>query len=76
MKHSRVTTIVAKVSKTNGQVDGLAVTKLLSLSPAKDIGAADQTAIKSLKTRAALDEYLLDAPESIANKLYSTLDQL
>lgn len=76
VKHSRVTTIVAKVSKTNGQVDGLAVTKLLSLSPAKDIGAADQTAIKSLKTRAALDEYLLDAPESIANKLYSTLDQL
>ncbi|WP_439890925.1 hypothetical protein ACS7SF_17480 [Ralstonia sp. 25C] len=76
VKSSRVATVVTKVTKTNGQVDEQAVTKLLSLSPAKDIGAADQTAIRSMKTRAALDEYLHDAPESIANRLYSTLDQL
>ncbi len=76
VKSTRVATIVTKVSKTNGQVDEQTVTKLLSLSPAKDIGTADQTVIKSMKTRAALDEYLQDAPESIANKLYRTLDQL
>ena len=76
LKTARIERILAKLTKTNGEVDSGAVTKLLGLSPAKDIDAADQALIKSQKTSVALEEYLHDGPESTTNKLYNTLDQL
>lgn len=68
--------VVAKVSKTTGAIDEAAVKKLLDLSPASEISAVDKDQIKAQKSAPALAELLKDAPPSVVERLYKTIDQL
>lgn len=75
-KRGQVAMIGAKLSRTNGEVSADALGKLLATSPASDIDSLTKADLGKAKTRPALEQYLLEAPEAITSRLYKSLDNL
>lgn len=75
-KRRDVPLILAKLTKTTGEVDAAALDKLLNQSPASTLAAAIKARLKTMKTRSDLESELLDGPEKTAEALFATLDKL
>lgn len=76
VKREQVGAIGSKLSGNDGRIDAAALARLLTLSPAKTLSAADQSLIKAFQTRQDLENFLKAAPEGIADALFKTLAQL
>jgi hypothetical protein len=72
----KVDTIGARLSRTDGSVNATLVTRLFGLEPAKNLPKADREQIAQMTRRSELQDYLEDAPEDVAQKIFDTLDSL